>query len=248
MVHSLILSGLALATAAASAADAVSLTAAEQDLANRLTGDKGQRRSTSEMVLDPILTSVARARAADMAKRRYFSHVDPDGCGPNYLARAAGYALPSGWGNRRSDNFVESIGAGYPTPSAAWEAWMRSAPHRTHLLASKSFYRNQTSFGIGVCFDPHSPFRTYWVIITAPPAQPVTTAAVQRGKPPAQVALQVPARSIRSAVASPKDTGALNSIPGVPRPTAEQATDRIWNWDASRHAVPAPAIRNTRPR
>src|SRR2546422_10479588 len=72
-------------------AAAVELNANEQQLANFLTSDHGQRRDRSLMHLDPILTSVARARAEDMAKRRYFAHVNPDGLGPNSLVRAAGY-------------------------------------------------------------------------------------------------------------------------------------------------------------
>lgn len=152
----------------ASAAIAVPLAGEEQELANRLVADRGQHRDKSRMTLDPILTSVARARAQDMATRRYFSHVNPDGLGPNFLVRAAGYALPSGWSGR-SGNFIESIGAGHSTAGEAWEAWMRSPMHRTHLLAQGSFYRNQTNFGIGSYSDPSSPFRRYWVIITAPP-------------------------------------------------------------------------------
>ena len=38
------------------------------------------------------------------------------------------------------------------------------------LLASSSFYRDQTNFGIAAYTDPGSPYRRYWVIITAPPA------------------------------------------------------------------------------
>jgi uncharacterized protein YkwD len=67
---------------------AVEFSADEQQLALRLTGDRGQHRDRARMRPDPILTSVARARAEDMAHRRYFSHVNPDGLGPNFLVRA----------------------------------------------------------------------------------------------------------------------------------------------------------------
>ena len=150
---------------------ATSLSAEEHYLAKYLISDLGQNRPRGEMVLDPILSAVARARAVDMARRRYVSHVNPDGHGPNYLMRAAGYSLPASWGSNVRDNFVESIGAGYGTPEQAWAGWMKSSSHRSHLLAEKSFYRNQTSYGIGYYSDPESPYRTYWVILTAPPSQ-----------------------------------------------------------------------------
>ena len=147
------------------------LTREEQSLAWHLVGDSAQHRARGEMELDPILTAVARARAEDLATRRYFSHVNPDGHGPNHLIRAAGYELPPSWGMNRTDNCVESIGAGYGTAEDAWAGWMKSSSHRGHLLALQSFYRNQTSYGVGFYSEPGSPHRTYWVILTAPPSQ-----------------------------------------------------------------------------
>lgn len=143
----------------------------EQSLARFLVGAAGQNRPRGEMVMDPILSAVARSRAEDMAGRRYVSHVNPDGHGPNHLIRSAGYSLPGSWGGDVRGNFVESIGAGYGSPEEAWAEWMRSSTHRSHLLAERSFYRNQTNYGIGYYSDPGSPYRTYWVILTAPPVQ-----------------------------------------------------------------------------
>ena len=154
----------------------------EQGLARCLVGDPGQNRNRGDMQLDPVLTAVAQARAEDLATRRYFSHVNPDGIGPNQLVRAAGYVLPAFWGENRSGNFIESIGAGYDTSDDAWAAWMKSSGHRSHLLAGKSFYRNQTRYGVGYHFDRASPYRNYWVVITAPPSQSqITDASAPRG-------------------------------------------------------------------
>jgi uncharacterized protein YkwD len=193
---------LALVCGGASAAE---LTPDEQQLAARLTGDRGQHRERSRMRLDPILTSVAHARAEDMARRHYFAHVNPDGIGPNALVRAAGYALPSFWGGGRSENFIESIGAGYATPEQAWEGWMNSPSHRTHLLASSSFYRDQVNFGIGSYSDPSSPFRRYWVIITAPPSSRGEAAFVSRSRAkPARVAVSTPLWNSDGATYAPR--------------------------------------------
>jgi uncharacterized protein YkwD len=219
---------------AASAMIASALTGEEQELANLLTGDRGQRRDTRRMVLDPILTSVARARAADMAHRRYFAHVNPDGIGPNWLLRAAGYELPSFWGRSRSQNFVESIGGGYTTPAAAWDGWMHSTPHRTHLLAQSGFYRDQTNFGVGVYSDPSSPLRRYWVIITAPPSQRM--AAVS----------QTGTRMVRVATSAPAGTEDEDAPVSVPRPSAVRMRNppgKLWNSDEPADAVPVSAPR-----
>ena len=206
------------------------LNAEEQQLAARLTGDPGQRRDRARMHADPILTAVARARAEDMAKRRYFSHVNPDGIGPNWLVRSAGYTLPPSWAGR-SSNFIESIGAGYATAEAAWEGWMNSPSHRTHLLASSSFYRDQVNFGIGSYSDPSSPFRRYWVIITAPPASRGETAyASRRSAKPARVAVAMP---IFSNV-DPDEGEIRDEVPvPAPRPSAPRpvAGEKLWNWE-----------------
>ena len=223
-------------------ASAAELNVDELQLALRLTADSGQRRDRSRMHADPILTAVARARAEDMARRRYFSHVNPDGSGPNFLVRTAGYALPSSWGSR-SGNFIESIGAGYATAEEAWEGWMRSPSHRTHLLASSSFYRDQTNFGIGSYSDPSSPFRHYWVIITAPPSSRGESAfASRRSAKPARVAVAMPIFSNVD-----PDAGEVRDEVPVPasRPSATRpaAGEKLWNWEGPVSAPRPPATR-----
>lgn len=148
----------------------VSLNSEEQRLANLLTGTSGQRRDRSKMVADERLCRVARARAVDMAKRRYFDHVNPDGYGPNALVRQSGYPLPGHYTSAKSGNNVESIGCGYSSAGSCWENWMSSSGHRAHLLATSSFYQDQTAFGVGYYYDSASPYDRYYVVITAPPA------------------------------------------------------------------------------
>jgi len=220
---------LAVASLALSASGAVSLTAEEQEVADRLVGDPGQRRSRREMTLDPILTAVARARAEDMAKRRYFDHVDPDGIGPNCHIQRAGYGVPAFWGRGRSENFIESIGAGYMKPAEVWYGLLHSPTHRKHLLASDSFYRNQTSFGIGLYSDPSSPHRRYWVIITAPPSLRGKARFVShRLTKPAPVAVSIPVRGKVEA----EESGA-RSVKTAPRilPARAVPAVRLWHWD-----------------
>lgn len=245
--------GALLISGGAQRATALELNAEERQLAARLTGDRGQRRDRSRMHADPILTAVARARAEDMAKRRYFAHVNPDGMGPNFLVRSAGYSLPSSWSGR-SANFIESIGAGYATAEQAWDGWMNSSSHRTHLLASSSFYRDQTNFGIGSYADPSSPFRRYWVIITAPPAsrnEPIYLS--QRSAKTARVAVAMPifsnvdpdAGEVRDTVSEPTPRPTAPAAPGAaiaPSPFAASPApgETLWNWEGSVSA-PRPA-------
>ncbi|MEK0448561.1 MAG: hypothetical protein RL088_829 [Verrucomicrobiota bacterium] len=145
------------------------LNSQEQAVANLLTTAGGQLRNKSVMRLDPALAAVARARAKDMAVRGYFAHVNPSGKGPNYLVRAAGFPLPAWWGTDPTDNTIESISAGLSSASQTWSSLLDSTPHRTHLLATQTFYRDQTDYGIGYYYDAASQYRHYWVIITAPP-------------------------------------------------------------------------------
>jgi uncharacterized protein YkwD len=160
-----LVAGLAILAPLASAA---TLNSEEQKLANYLTTASGQQRNKPAMVLDARLSQVARARATDMAKRRYFSHVNPDGNGPNTLVRAAGFPLPAHYSTARPANSIESIGAGYANAAAAWAGWMDSSGHKTHLLATDSFYRDQVAYGIGYYSESGSPYVRYYVIITAP--------------------------------------------------------------------------------
>lgn len=141
------------------------LSPEEQALANLLINDVGQQRVSFSC--HPILAQVARQRAEDMAQRGYFSHTTPEGYGPNYLVRQAGYVLPSYYSTALDGNNIESIAAGFPTTAAAWQQWMGSTAHRTQLLGLNSFFAEQTEYGIGYAYNPNSDYLHYWVVITA---------------------------------------------------------------------------------
>jgi uncharacterized protein YkwD len=121
------------------------------------------------LTCQPILAGVARARAEDLARRGYFSHTNPEGLGPNYLVRQAGYILPAFYPTAPDANSIESLGAGAATPEAAWRNWMNSPPHRAHILGLQPFYAEQVELGIGHAFEPNSQYRHYWAVITARP-------------------------------------------------------------------------------
>ncbi|MES2924500.1 MAG: CAP domain-containing protein [Verrucomicrobiota bacterium] len=132
----------------------------------RVTGNPGQMRRI--VSLDPILCKVARQRAVDMERRNYFNHVNPSGQGPNFLVRRAGYFLPSYYDGSKSGNNIESIAMTTGTAREAFALWINSSPHKTHLLGVDSFYREQTSIGIGVYQSKSFPHYKYYVFISAP--------------------------------------------------------------------------------
>ncbi len=134
-----------------------------------LVNDPGQKRTT--LKLNPTLSAQARQKAQDMADRRYFGHVDPEGRGPNFLVRSAGYVLPSYYSTAKDGNNIESIGAGYTTAQAAWDAWKGSSGHRMHLLGEHEFYQEQIEYGIGYAYAANGSFGHYWVVLISKPGQ-----------------------------------------------------------------------------
>ena len=126
--------------------------------------DAEQRRAA--MNCSPILMQVAQERAEDMAKNNYFSHINSDGEGPNYLAVEAGYQFPSFYSTTRSANQIESIYAGSPNASSVWARWMTSASHRSHLLGLMTMFAEQDEYGIGYAYNPNSEYKHYWVVLT----------------------------------------------------------------------------------
>ena len=143
------------------------LSPEEQEIALYMVEHPNQERAS--LTCDPILAQVARERAEDMARRHYFGHINPDGFGPNYLVRQAGYVLPTYYGTEPPAHNIESIAGGFPTAQAAWQCWMGSEPHREQLLGLSSFFADQVEYGVGYTYDPTSPYLHYWVVITAKP-------------------------------------------------------------------------------
>jgi uncharacterized protein YkwD len=139
--------------------------AQEERVAQLLRAASGQRRAS--LTPNPVLARVARERAGDMAGRRYFDHVTPDGLGPNAIVRAAGYPLPAFYGQDPTSNNIESIGAGYRTPEAVVEGWLASESHRAHVLGLDPLFAEQIEYGIGYVADPTTAYGHYWVLITA---------------------------------------------------------------------------------
>lgn len=122
------------------------------------------------MALNTLMCQVARAKALDMALRGYEDHTDPDGHGPNWRLRQAGYRLPSFYGKDLDDNNVESLQwAGDGDLSDAWPKWLLSEGHKIHILGQNKFYAVQHNFGMGFADVEGSRMRYYYCFISAPP-------------------------------------------------------------------------------
>lgn len=119
------------------------------------------------------LAKVAEAKAMDMAKRKYFRHIDPDGNGINIKIHNAGYKLPQSWIKDKKNNFFESIAAGVDGGAAIIDyliidSGTPSLGHRKHLLAIEEFYANCYDIGIGYVDNAtKSPYSTYICVIIA---------------------------------------------------------------------------------
>jgi len=108
----------------------------------RLTNAERATAGCGPLHADSRLAAAAQGHSADMASRRYFSHITPEGTTPWDRAREAGYDTPS----------AENIAMGYRTAADVVAAWMRSQGHRQNIL-------NCSSHALGVGFDPRG---YYW--------------------------------------------------------------------------------------
>ena len=97
---------------------------------------------------EPRLTLASRAHARDMGEQRYFSHTSLDGRSPWDRSRAAGYTSASG----------ENIAAGYGSPAAVMDGWLRSDGHCRNIMAAGA-----RDLGVGLANVSGSPYGSYWV-------------------------------------------------------------------------------------
>jgi uncharacterized protein YkwD len=111
-----------------------------------LTNEQRLANGCKALTVNPILTSVAQAHSADMAKRNFFDHNNPDGKSPFDRMTAAGYKYRMA---------AENIAAGYPTAAAVVDGWMNSQGHRENIL-------NCGLTQIGVGYVTGGSYGSYW--------------------------------------------------------------------------------------
>lgn len=134
---------------------------------------KGLKPSSIQLKWNDTLAKIAETKAADMARRNYFGHVDPDGYGINYFINKSGYKLVPEWTKERNLNYFESIAVNSPGGEEAVKMLVidKNTPslgHRKHLLGLDNWNASLKDIGIGFCRrESGSKYKTYTCIIIA---------------------------------------------------------------------------------
>ena len=89
-------------------------------LVNRHRVEKGLR----PLAWDARLAAVARRHSRDMARRRFFGHVNPDGQDPFDRMRAAGLRFRAAG---------ENVAEGQSSAAEVFSAWIKSRHHRANI-------------------------------------------------------------------------------------------------------------------
>jgi len=129
-------------------------------------------KSKPKLIWNDTLAKVAQKKAMDMAKRKYFNHVDPDGNGINILIYKAGYQVNPDWIKDKKSNYFESIGAGIGSGEQTIRELIEdkgipSFSHRKHLLGMEGMREYSFDCGIGIVDSDQSPYNSYCCIIIA---------------------------------------------------------------------------------
>lgn len=95
------------------------------------------------------LDAASRGHSKDMAMNGYFSHTSQDGRSPWNRIEQAGYSC--------NGAKAENIAAGQPSAQAAFNAWKDSEGHNRNMLSD-----SYSAIGIGLYYDPSSPYKYYW--------------------------------------------------------------------------------------
>jgi len=117
---------------------------------------------------DESLSNIARAHSEDMARRKYFKHVNPEGLTPMKRAEAAGYHACQLMGqNIYQNNLYSRVITEKKRTTYDWNSidqiasttvkgWMQSDGHRQNILE-----KNYTKQGIGVAIDEADDGKVY---------------------------------------------------------------------------------------
>jgi len=171
LLASLVLAGCPVAESApprTSGKPDIQVAALEQriyQLVNRERAAKG----VPPLQLDAALGRIARAHSADMVRRKYFSHVDPDGDDPSERGRRVGFECKRQSGRSTMIGLAENIyqntsydrityrngvatyhwNTAEEIAASTVRGWMKSRGHRNNILQL-----GPTLTGVGVAIAP----------------------------------------------------------------------------------------------
>ena len=116
-------------------------------------------RGLDSLEIDSQLRQAAAKHNVDMVKNDFFSHSSYNGTSPFQRMKNAGYRY--GWAG-------ENLAAGFTSPKAVVDRWMRSAGHRANILNP-----NFTEIGVHHKFEANDPgnlnYSHYWTANFATP-------------------------------------------------------------------------------
>jgi uncharacterized protein YkwD len=135
---------------------------------HELINKERMKQKAVALRLDDELSEIARAHSADMVKRKFFSHVNPDGRNATERGKRAGYICQKVYARYFTNGIAENIYQGnlysriritgnvrsydwYSAEEIAQEAvegWMDSAGHRKNIL-EKTYDRTGIGIAIG---------------------------------------------------------------------------------------------------
>ena len=116
--------------------------------------DQRVARKLSALGADKLLSGIARAHSEDMAKRNFFSHVNPEGEDPTARGKRARYECHKEFGRAVREGLAENLYEGPMPPAmndivrASVRDWMNSPEHRRNIL-EKRYDRS----GVGVAIS-----------------------------------------------------------------------------------------------
>ena len=113
----------------------------------KLVNKERNAAGLSALAENSRLSEVAQAKAEDMMKNGYFSHISPTYGSPFEMMKTFGITYRSAGAN---------IAKGQKTPAAVMNGWMNSSGHRANILNA-----SYEQIGVGFCKD--SSGVTYWV-------------------------------------------------------------------------------------
>lgn len=101
----------------------------------RLVNVERQKQGLSALQMDESVRNVARVKATDMYKNKYFSHTSPTYGSPFDMMKKFGITYKAA---------AENIAKGQTTPAQVVNSWMNSSGHRANILNAK-----YTHIGVG---------------------------------------------------------------------------------------------------
>jgi len=132
----------------------------EQELLRLINAERRKKKLTP-LIWEEGLARAARYHAYDMATQGYFSHDSYDRLDTGLAAVGYTFKRIRKFYNNTFVN-SENIAAGSETAYQTYRQWYTSSGHYANM-----FRKGSKRVGLGVYYDPDSPFKYYWVFCTA---------------------------------------------------------------------------------